>query len=59
MGSEFPSDKVADQLQKLIALSSGAETNSFMRAAEGVSRTPKYGLMANLTWDTNGELDVR
>jgi len=59
VGSEFPSDKVADQLQKLIALSSGTEVNSFVRAAEGVSRTPKYYLIANLTWDANGELDVR
>lgn len=59
MGSEFPSDKVANQIQKLIALSSGAETNTFVRAAEGVSRTPKYGLMANLTWDTDGELDIQ
>lgn len=53
------SDKVALSMSKLIALSSGCGTKSFMRARDTVRKTPQYDLMANLTWDKNGELDIK
>jgi len=58
MEAESPSEKLVASMSKLIALSSGCETTSFPRAST-VRKTPQYGLMSNLTWDENGELDIK
>jgi hypothetical protein len=59
MGIDAASDKVAQSMSRLLAMSSGCEAKPFLRASDTVRKTPHYDIMANLTWDKNGELDVR
>jgi hypothetical protein len=54
---EEAAERITEQLTKLISLSSNKSPN---RASNTSSlREPPYHLMHSLSWDEDGELDIR
>lgn len=59
LDSEVPSDRLIDQLGKLISLSSGNVTGlGCSRARQSQVPVAQSHLLHSMTWDENGELFI-
>lgn len=53
-------DRITAQFGKLLALSSGIEPNrASVPVATRRMKSPPYELLHSLSWDEDGELDIR
>ena len=53
-------DRITTQFGKLLALTSGADPNrASVHVVTQRMKEPPYQLMHSMTWDEDGELDIR
>jgi hypothetical protein len=55
---DFASERVADQLGRLIALSSGSVPGKPVSHVGRIERKPNVTLFSSMTWNTDGELTI-
>ena len=58
MEQEFASERVTDQLGRLIALSSGSVPGKPVSHVGRIERKPNVSLFSSLTWNDDGELSI-